>query len=710
MTLIADAAPLRRFLTHAAQRVRMIALVEGAAAGLFVAFALALLGVPQRGTLLSALLVALLCAVIGAVARLAMTSAARANVAQLVERRAPSCRNLVITADELVQERGPGTDSGRASAPPLVSALVCREALRVVRTLDLRALFPARKALIALGTGAALVALSAARDAEPLRAASNAVRSVIAPNVARIDELNITITPPSYSDRPELSVRDTSRIEALAGSRIALHVRGLADSLLVETLRGAQRIAPTSTGEFRINLPADVDGFISLVPLRVNGAAGSARLLGVTVIPDAPPRVRIVTPGRDLFLRDSLAVIDLTVESDDDLGLATLQLRYTRVAGSGERFTFDEGTVPLTITRTNARAWKGSGRLSLAALKLTPGDMVVYRAVATDRRPGSPTTESDAFIAEIIAPGGDAAAGFAIDPEQERYAVSQAMVVLKTERLIARMGSMPADSVLAASMELAVEQRKVRAEFVFMMGGELLDERGHEGHLDDLGEEAEAEAEDDILAGRLENQGRAALMRAIRSMSRASTALNVAQLTDALASEKSALAQLELAFSRARIILRALAEREALDLTRRLSGDLGDARTSQRAVATPEADARTAALRTALSELAMIAGDASAIDTQRAALDLLAQQLLRTDPSFEPLQSVSTLVASAAAGSDRDARVQLERAVTALAEILRASLPAARPSAPSLDVARLRGALKDARHRSPAATAPGSSR
>ncbi len=720
MTVIADAEPLRQFLRNAARRMRFIAIGEGAAAGLCVAFVLALLGVPARGAVWLAVLVALLCAAAGAVARLAVTSAVRSNIAHVVERRAPSCRNLVITADELLQERAGGlngpkttaahTTAAHTTAPPHVAALVCHEAMRVVRALDLRLLFPARTAVIALGTSAALVALSVARDVEPLRVASSAVRSVISPDVPRIDELRITITPPSYSARPVVSVRDSSRIEALIGSRISLQIRGRADSLLVQTLRGTQRIAPNTAGAFRLDLPADADGFISITPMLASGTTGAARLIGVTVIPDAPPRVRIVTPGRDLFLRDTQAVIDLAVESDDDLGLATLQLRYTRVAGSGERFTFNEGTIPLTISRENSRVWKASGRLALAALTLTPGDLVVYRAVSTDRRPGAPATESDAFIAEIVSPGGDAAAGFAIDPELERSAVSQAMVVLKTEQLIARMSAMPADSLRAASMELAVEQRKVRAEFVFMMGGELLDERGHEGHLDDLGEEAEAEAEDDILAGRLENQGRAALMRAIRSMSRASTLLNVAELTDALTAEKLALSQLELAFSRTRIILRALAEREALDLSRRLSGDLTDARSAQRAVSAPVTDARTLALRTALSTLATIAGGSSSVDTQRAALDVFAQQLLGVDPSFEPLQAVSTLVSTASMQNDREARLQLERAVRALAGIVRSSSHAAPSSVPSLEAARLNGALIDARRRSAVLITPGGAR
>ena len=64
--------------------------------------------------------------------------------------------------------------------------------------------------------------------------------------------------------------------------------------------------------------------------------------------------------------------------------------------------------------------------------------MVVYRAAATDKRPGAPPSESDSYIAEILAPGSEAVAGFAIDQDQERYALSQQMIIVKTERLIAK--------------------------------------------------------------------------------------------------------------------------------------------------------------------------------------------------------------------------------------------------------------------------------
>src|SRR5687768_9947287 len=123
----------------------------------------------------------------------------------------------------------------------------------------------------------------------------------------------------------------------------------------------------------------------------------------------------------------------------------------------------------------------------------------------------------------------------------------------------------------------AAEQRRVRAEFVFMMGGELAEEVTGATGISELNEEEEAEAGDDILAGRLANRGRVSLVRAIRSMSEADAKLGVIDVAGALAAELVALEHLQNAFSRTRYILRTLTLRERLDLTRRLTGTLTDA-------------------------------------------------------------------------------------------------------------------------------------
>ena len=328
--------------------------------------------------------------------------------------------------------------------------------------------------------------------------------------------------------------------------------------------------------------------------------------------------------------------------------------------------------------------------------------MVVYRAVAADQRPGATPVESDSYIAELLAPGGDAAAGFALDPDQERYAVSQQMIILKTERLAARRASMPPDEFMAAAQDIGVEQRKVRAEFVFMMGGEIAGEPAAGGNMNDLNETAEAEGEADLAAGRMANEGRIALLGAIRSMSRASTALTTADVTPALTHERAALTQLERAFSRTRIILRALTQREAIDLTRRLSGVLTDAARDVHATADPQRDLRVTALRQSLASIATIAGSAQG-DGNAADVSNLAQRVLQVDPSSKPLQDVATLLDDAAAafgaGRTSDARTGLDRAATALAAALRTDVLSAPSRAPSIESSVLQGALTDALRR-----------
>ena len=174
-----------------------------------------------------------------------------------------------------------------------------------------------------------------------------------------------------------------------------------------------------------------VDGFITIEPRSASGQAGERRLIGITIVPDSAPRARVVTPGHDLLVPDGKRTLDVAVEATDDIGVASLRLRYTVVSGSGERFAFKEGTVPLTVDSSRSTRWRGRATWNLEPLGLEAGDMVVYRAVAGDAHAGPVPTavESDAYIIEVASPGGVAAAGFAVDPEQERYAVSTRRVV-----------------------------------------------------------------------------------------------------------------------------------------------------------------------------------------------------------------------------------------------------------------------------------------
>ena len=223
------------------------------------------------------------------------------------------------------------------------------------------------------------------------------------------------------------------------------------------------------------------------------------------------------------------------------------------MSGSGENFEFQEGEIPLTVTRANARDWGGSASRSLAELNLKEGDMLVYRAVAADARPGDGSASSDAFFIEISKLGVAAGDAFTLPEEESKYALSQQMLIVKTERLHQRRAALPAADFTEQALNLAVEQRMIRAEFVFMLGGEVDDE------------EVEAEQSVELQAGRLQNRGQRDLRAATIAMSQAEKLLTGANTAEALVAERAAVTALQRAFSRDRYILRALATRSQLD-------------------------------------------------------------------------------------------------------------------------------------------------
>src|SRR5204863_2272280 len=200
--------------------------------------------------------------------------------------------------------------------------------------------------------------------------------------------------------------------------------------------------------------------------------------------------------------------------------------------------------IPLTVTRTNPRDWSGTASRTLADLGLKDGDMLVYRAVASDARPGDGSASSDAFFIEISRLGVAAGDAFTLPEQETRYALSQQMLIVKTARLANRPVAMPAEELADTALNLAVEQRMIRAEFVFMLGGEVQDE------------EVEAEQSTELQEGRLLNRGQRDLRAATIAMSQAEKLLTGTNTAEALVAERAALTALQRAFARDRYILR----------------------------------------------------------------------------------------------------------------------------------------------------------
>jgi Domain of unknown function (DUF4175) len=584
----ADEQAVHDALRSAIRRARIVAAAEALAA----AFAVAAFS-PIAAVVVAAVVLAW-----------RLRASTRPVLLRMIEQTHRDARNLFVTADELSR--------GVLAAKPAVRQRVFERAAIESKRLSLRALVPV-KALTRAWIVAAIVWLLVSTFAlwrQPVeRMAQRAgLPSAISTNPSTgAIRVTVSLTPPAYTQLPATTSVDPSQIAAVEGTMAALAIDGSAAQVLAEHEGNARPLTRAADGRFLDRIELRKTGYYAL-----ETDAGSRRIIPIVVSADALPAVRVTVPGRDLVYPQADRRMEFDVRATDDFGLRSMRLEYTKVSGSGEQFEFQEGQIPLTVVKAGDREWRGSATQTLASLALAEGDILVYRAAATDARPGDGTGRSDAFFIEISKLAAAAGDAFTIPEEETRYALSQQMLIIKTERLEKSRPSMPAADFNEAALNLAVEQRMIRAEFVFMLGGEVEDE------------EVEAEQSSELQSGRLQNRGQRDLRAATVAMSQAEKLLTGASTREALTAERAAVAALQRAFARDRYILRALGSRTELDMKRRLTGTVAEATGGRRDRPPPRPNRRAALLQDLLAGI-------GALKTNGAAATMLAREALRID-------------------------------------------------------------------------------
>ena len=480
--------------------------------------------------------------------------------------------------------------------------------------------------------------------------------------------VTITLDAPAYMKQPVRRLSNPQRIEAVEGTRLTIEfpASGSSDSVRF----GAVPLRTSaSAGVVAAELRLTQSGYLAI------GTQERTTLIPVAVTPDRPPAIRVEQPGRDLMVGDANNAVAVEASATDDYGLTHMVLRYTTVSGSGEQFQFREGEVPVAIVPRDRLTWRARGAFAPARLGLQPGDSLIYRFVARDGRAGEAgTSVSDSFFIEIVGPQQAALEGSAMPPEGERYALSQQMIVVKIERLREQEPRVARDRVVEQATQIAAEQRAVKANFIFLMGGDVEDE------------EIEAEQSSDIQEGRLQHTARREIVRAIDHMTRAEQGLVAVDSGSALRQAKLAVESLQRAFGHSRYLLRTLPERDRIDPSRRLTGKLDGARSSRRAQAHGEPDVKTESVRRLFTLAMAIAENLAAGHEVSAELSALSERTLAIDPADPTWQSVAqqlgTLRDRLAAGDSPDSVLQRLRHTVGLiaAEAQRGT----RPSEPAV--------------------------
>ena len=474
------------------------------------------------------------------------------TVAGFVEARCPGLDNLLVTAAAV--EHMP-------AVAPAIRDEVIRQADARVSALDPGAVLPLTRPLAAV---VAAVLLAAAAVLVPGRPQAPAAEYSVsdASGAGAVFAVSVTVTPPPYLGVAAETLTDPREVRVPAGGTVRLVVRSTFAAVSLAAPGGASRLlAEAAPGQFELVWTPEATTTYALVASAREGAAGPSRLLAIAVTPDQRPLVRVTAPGRDLRLPAADGPLALVVDASDDHAVSALELRWVRMSGSGESFTFGEGRVPITDVTRDGATIRGRVSWPLGRLSLEAGESLVYRVVASDGAPGQPPGESESYTIDIGTAFETSGAGAAVAEEDRRYAISQQMVIVHTERALAAQAAEPEDAWRARTQGIAAEQRSVRAEVVFLGGGEVEDEVEEAAHGDELQE------------GRLENRGRVEMLRAMGEMSRAEARLIAGDARGALVFERRALAALLAAFDRRRYFLRTVPERARIDPSRRLTGD-----------------------------------------------------------------------------------------------------------------------------------------
>jgi hypothetical protein len=568
------------------------------------------------------------------------------RTAEAIEIRPGDFDNVIITAVEAL--------GGRSVHPVLERELYAQAAAKLHNS-EARWRDGGLTRRVALAVAmAATAALLVARDIGAPNGEGNEIPPALVARAVGNATLRVTITPPDYVRRPPIVLEDAYRVDALEGSVIRLQMP--AEGTPVHLIEAGQQPQLFDVHDGIAELALEATTSRVLLIRRVAGSVGDTadRLLQIQVYADARPTVAIERPGRDLLFASADGTVPVQITARDDVRLASLTLHYTKVSGSGEIFEFQEGDIPLsTADGSNATSRQAVGTLALNQLQLEDGDTLVYRAVARDDKPGGEPGVSETFLVEIGKRAEASSSGFALPEDRDRQGLSQQMLIMKTERLEADRAKLGADAVAEQSRLLATEQRRVRAEFLFMTGGEVVDEVEEAEHAHELAE------------GRLENRGQIELLTAIREMSRAEARLNAVDIRQALVFERAALAALQRAFDRRRYFLRTLPERTRIDPARRLSGDLSTARSSRRSPPPTLDDPTLTALRRALINLSTAIATTSGLGPQLAAevaaLDAQSSVLQQSAFQLSTAKTTAERVAAAQAAQVQVSALLLER-------------------------------------------------
>ncbi|MEE9257216.1 MAG: DUF4175 family protein [bacterium] len=201
---------------------------------------------------------------------------------------------------------------------------------------------------------------------------------IVAP--PRVEAIEIVNFPPEYTPFPPTRQTEATHIRAFLGSSVLVRVKpskplseavlALADGWRIALKKGEKGflegvILVGSPGSYQIRLK-DKHGFPNLDPPRYR----------IDIIPDTPPEIRILEPGKDLTV-EADEVIRMRYRVSDDFGVQNvgLEVRAGRKAPRRLRLWAEENSKKIV---------QGEYVIDLRSFGIRSGEVLSYRVLAED--------------------------------------------------------------------------------------------------------------------------------------------------------------------------------------------------------------------------------------------------------------------------------------------------------------------------------------
>jgi hypothetical protein len=502
-----------------------------------------------------------------------------ARVGLWVEERVPKLDYALVTSLD------PKLPSDSSLRPPLAAVVdkvnLPEVALRVAVPAYVRVALLVLLAAFLLARVMPLHSLDGMVATGPATATTSSMRGV-----QRLVGWHVHIDPPAYAHASSSDLTDPSTITALPGSTITVHGPGEPEGLVAPI-----PITPAAGGwDAVFPMPRD--------PTALRFADGSdSRVVALVPRVDEPPTVVLELPRADTTYRTAPQSIVLEARATDDIGLADGWFEVIVSTGQTEG---NFKSVTDTLGRVKFSSALTGGLRATLSLPLEPGTQLSIRAIARDGNDvtGPGVGASDTRTLRIARPEeyDSLSVAAAAPPILDKALMSQRMLVMETEALVARRKKLDHAHWVSESVRLGNEQERLRQAVDDILNAAPASDTSGGG---EPGERDDIDASKGGAGSATGTRERGFFQTAYQAMTDAATSLAVGFPDTALPHERKALSALDSARVSNRLYLRGTPPTIIVNTARvRLAGPPGGPTADTAAPAPRSPSPRADSLRT----------------------------------------------------------------------------------------------------------------